>query len=426
MGTQDDVIITDNIIAYNTVNSDFSRGAGIQVYNSQTIIMNNDIHNNQTIGKRAAGSAIGFYFISGNILVKNNHIFNNQHNVDSMGAAVITMRELLNPAVTIEIRNNSIYNNTNDADNSWTAPIWLWDFKSHEVIIDGNHIHHNSGGKAGGFYARDSYNYKLTNNVFDHNYSDQWGGVMYFHQYNPGVIQTRSLIANNTFMNNEADYYAGVIYFTSAYDSLCPVIMNNIFWQNNASTGNDIYYWGAEDILVYNNDIKKDEIIGNWTGHGNIDEDPLFIDTLCHISGGPCHNTGIDELTVNGVTYFAPDIDFDGTPRPQGAEWDIGADECLMIRLPEFIEQNSSFNIFLSPNPTSKTTTLSFQLKERKEVSINLFSMQGELVESIHLGIKQAGEHHQKLDLSQLPDGVYLLRLCAGEEVESAKIILQK
>jgi len=426
MGDQDDVFIYNNVMANNTLTSDFSRGAAIQVYNSQTEIVNNQIHDNQTAGGRAAGSAIGFLYISGNVLIKDNHIFNNIHNIDTMALAVITLRNVLNQNASLEILNNFIYNNQNNAENSWTAPIWLWDLQQAEITIDGNLIQNNSGGKAGGFYARDTYNYRLTNNVFSDNSSDEIGGALYFHQYNPGNITTRPVIANNTFEGNESGSYGGAIYFSSTYDSIGPLIFNNIFWDNQANYGDDIYYWGNEPLNIYNNDINTSSIVGSWDGHDNIYLDPLFGDTNCHISGGPCHNTGIHALEVGGITYSAPIIDFEGTPRPQGMYWDIGADECVMPGIPTAGDQPTNFNLKCSPNPCSDIFHLRYSILDTRYLRLEMYSANGILVRTLKQSVLQKGDYEQTYNVGDLPNGTYFIRLQAGNQVETAKVILMK
>ena len=75
-----------------------------------------------------------------------------------------------------------------------------------------------------------------------------------------------------------------------------------------------------------------------WTGcqeaSGNINENPLFVDPDngdFHLqSGSPCRDVGIDPVPDYIESGFV-DFDFDGDERPQGAGWDIGADEYTVI-----------------------------------------------------------------------------------------------
>ena len=80
----------------------------------------------------------------------------------------------------------------------------------------------------------------------------------------------------------------------------------------------------------------------------------------------------------------------------------------------------------IAPNPTRSEVKVSYQLKESKEVNLKLLNMQGGLVESIRPGKRPAGDHFHTLNLSHLPNGIYLLRLQAGDVVETAKVVLMK
>ncbi len=62
---------------------------------------------------------------------------------------------------------------------------------------------------------------------------------------------------------------------------------------------------------------------GGYEGTGNIPDDPLFADAangdVRLQDGSPCIDTGTAES--------APDTDIEGTARPQGAGFDMGAYE---------------------------------------------------------------------------------------------------
>ena len=97
-------------------------------------------------------------------------------------------------------------------------------------------------------------------------------------------------------------------------------------WRDHASSGVEIKALHSISFHVTNSDID-----GGWSGTGNIDSDPLFIDTDgeddipgtedddFHLRpGSPCIDTGTD----NGI-----DTDIDGEDRPMGAGPDMGSDE---------------------------------------------------------------------------------------------------
>ncbi|MEL6671066.1 MAG: T9SS type A sorting domain-containing protein [Bacteroidota bacterium] len=69
-------------------------------------------------------------------------------------------------------------------------------------------------------------------------------------------------------------------------------------------------------------------------------------------------------------------------------------------------------NLELMPNPTSGFSVLSFELGVEQAVQIEIFNVQGQLQKSLPMGEDlSAGFHQKKLDLQNLPAGIYTLKL---------------
>jgi hypothetical protein len=140
-----------------------------------------------------------------------------------------------------------------------------------------------------------------------------WGGVTTLENVlvvsntkNSLVSSNDSLvnILNSTFTDNAEDGPAITIIGSGAV-----TLTNSIVWGN---PGGNL---ACEDGTC---NITYSDIQGGWTGTGNIDEDPMFVDpasgdySLQH--GSPCIDTG----TNTG----APDHDLAGTERPQDGDGD--------------------------------------------------------------------------------------------------------
>lgn len=69
-----------------------------------------------------------------------------------------------------------------------------------------------------------------------------------------------------------------------------------------------------------------------------------------------------------------------------------------------------------SPNPTSGTTAVDFELAEAAEVSVEVVDALGRRVALLQDGFAEAGTHRATLDTSSLPAGVYVVRLQAGAQ----------
>jgi hypothetical protein len=78
------------------------------------------------------------------------------------------------------------------------------------------------------------------------------------------------------------------------------------------------------------------------------------------------------------------------------------------------------------PNPFNTTTTLSFYLPESMEVSIDVFSVNGEFVNKIQRNRLGPGEHKVIWDANNLGSGQYMVRIKAGSEIVTQRVSLIK
>ncbi len=90
---------------------------------------------------------------------------------------------------------------------------------------------------------------------------------------------------------------------------------------------------------------------------------------------------------------------------------------------------NNALNIY--PNPTQGSTTISVSLNEARKVSLKVFDLGGKLVATIANGEMQAGLHEIKWNTNavsgkSLSSGIYLLRIEAGDFIDSKKIFVTK
>lgn len=140
-------------------------------------------------------------------------------------------------------------------------------------------------------------------------------------------------------------------------------------------------------------------------GTGNISADPLFVDSTndnFHLqNGSPCIDTG--------TATDAPNYDFEGTSRPQGAGYDIGAFEYSNTNS---VVENTSFKLNIFPNPTKGKVFFSKLLLNRK---YQIFSSLGIVVKSG----KIIGDG---MDLEELNTGIFMIKI-EGNNTRETKLI---
>jgi len=308
-------ITIENNYTYTTVSS------GIGVWNSTNITIDgNEVELACNDGEQESVTVAA----TDTFEVKNNHVHhsgpgtNGGEGIDAKDGA----------------SNGKIYNNhVHDIQGERTG-IYMdaWDKHTFNIEVYQNIIHDNGAGVSlasenGGLLE----NVKIYNNVIYENRSNgleigDWGeaGV------SERPIQNITFI-NNTVYNNGSNEWGGGIQLENP-DAKDIVIRNNIFSQNllfqisNEASG--------ANITVDHNLIQ--DYTGEYEyevrGTDYVEEDPKFVNP----SGADFHLQANSPAIDQGASTDAPNDDYDGNQRPQGAGYDIGAYE--------YTESTSSMN----------------------------------------------------------------------------------
>ena len=155
-----------------------------------------------------------------------------------------------------------------------------------------------------------------------------------------GVIlnyTTNSLLINNVIAQNNGGYADGAdgVFFFHCPESIllqCTIADNDRIGIQNTSTfpvymTNCIVYGHSVSQIWENFDVSTaySDVEGGYFGTGNIDADPLFVNSASfnyQLSvGSPCEDAGISLASVTN--------DCLGSFRPQGTDWDMGAFELI-------------------------------------------------------------------------------------------------
>jgi hypothetical protein len=78
------------------------------------------------------------------------------------------------------------------------------------------------------------------------------------------------------------------------------------------------------------------------------------------------------------------------------------------------------------PNPFNPLASLRYQLPANSFVSLRVYDTSGRLISTLVADWRAAGMHRATFDGSNLPSGIYLYRLSAGEFTASGKMLLLK
>ncbi|MEN6308535.1 MAG: chitobiase/beta-hexosaminidase C-terminal domain-containing protein, partial [Anaerohalosphaeraceae bacterium] len=174
--------------------------------------------------------------------------------------------------------------------------------------------------KGGAMYNWSSSSPIITNCIFNGN-SSVLGGAVY------NYSNSRPVFTNCTLRANSASTAGGALFNMSLSS---PTMANCILWDNAAPMGPVMYSDSSDPIITYSN------VEGGWTGEGNLDAAPLFVDAangdLRLQAGSPCIDAGGNAAIPAGVAS-----DLAGTPRivdgncDGNAVVDMGAYEYFLI-----------------------------------------------------------------------------------------------
>jgi len=433
-GEPDQIYIINNTLSSNYAGAyNIVRGGGIVCKLSHAIIQQNIIIHNTISGNKPRGGGISIVQgVSTSItenLIDSNSIIANAPDLAYWGPGACCGL----PTGPTIVQNNEVSNNTGPEDGIGVGGgLAITTAYEKEIIVDANKFLNNTAQNGGGFYERNSYNVLLTNNIFSGNTSiGHCGGLRLYHtetqtQFSANRNGFRPQIINNTFCSNSAENEGGAIRSDCAIYP--PVIFNCIFWDNEAENGNDVVNASDVPINISYSDIDPDEIVGLWEGEGNINEDPEFEpdDPLCHLSEfSPCIGAGIESLEVDGIWYDCPPMDYEGEPRPgPDGNVDIGADELFFPGIGPSKFQVSNFNLQISPNPCSGKALLRYQIPDTRYLISDLYSISGMKISRFLNAEKKAGNHEFEIDVSDLPDGIYYVRLMDGKSIETIKLMV--
>jgi hypothetical protein len=76
------------------------------------------------------------------------------------------------------------------------------------------------------------------------------------------------------------------------------------------------------------------------------------------------------------------------------------------------------------PNPFNPTTTITYALPSRSQVTLSVFNTLGQQVATLVNEIEDTGYHDVRFDASGLASGIYFYRLIAGEYVATKKLVV--
>ena len=321
------------------------------------------------------------------------------------GGGILT--EFSSPTIRWNHFVNNIVNNTIGVASTGGGGIRCGDGSPH---IYNNVIAYNEARYGGGIVINYCSDAEIKNNLIVHNSGGQsfGGGGLWATGVNTSTVL---IVENNTIANNHVSgmgSYGGqggaIFVFSITLNT-----KNNIIWGNTQNTGNSITKYFGGVVNANNSDIDF-----FYNGTGNINTDPLFVDTSLFLlsSNSPCIDSGDSSTWFNDITSTPSLAEFPS----QGTERnDMGVYGGPLARIfpncnlnstsVSDIDRTNQFSI--SPNPSSGN--LFIHTIQNELIQIEIFSTIGEIV------LNQKTESNKPVALNDLPNGFYYLRITSDK-----------
>jgi hypothetical protein len=171
--------------------------------------------------------------------------------------------------------------------------------------------------------------------------------------------------------------------------------------------------------------------------NGNIDEDPLFADTVFYYLSGnsPCVDSGSPDIVFNdpedpnnlGFALWPAQGSLRNDMGAYGGNgWipianDVNEDDLGKLKLPTQFSLSQNY-----PNPFNPTTTIEFALPKSEFVTLKIYNLLGQEVTELVAKRLTAGNYKYTWDAGSLSSGVYYYKIEAGSYIQARKLILLK
>jgi hypothetical protein len=169
---------------------------------------------------------------------------------------------------------------------------------------------------------------------------------------------------------------------------------------------------GNPKELKHGIDVSTDDGV-TWTNAGTI----TSTTTKCLEASLAINSKTVNKVKIYNAGLNAGNLDINIIK--------ITSAEPLTVKAEPFTKV-SAFKLGSYPNPFNPSTKVTFEVPTSSNINLSVFNMLGEKVATLHEGLVPAGAYSTQFNASNLPSGMYIVRLQAEKTSISKKVMLLK
>ncbi|MBK7107051.1 MAG: T9SS type A sorting domain-containing protein [Ignavibacteriae bacterium] len=264
------------------------------------------------------------------------------------------------------------------------------------------------------------------------NYAAFDSGMSYMgNAYADGIIGNLELVANNAAAEGEPKFILLFEQMAAPVEDLIDV--DQAFGHNYYAYKNDVFSVVSNDGATWTNET-------NLTQTADLDENDVsavFDNGKLHVMWTSDPWGGRDRILTYADDYQANYVLWNGGGKH--FSYPIRSDEAnyaqilykavpvadLLTAVEDFVPAQLELNQNY-PNPFNPTTSISYSLLSKSDVSLKVYNNIGQLVTTLVNGVNEAGSHQVNFNASNLASGVYYYTIKVGEFTSTKKMMLLK
>jgi hypothetical protein len=131
---------------------------------------------------------------------------------------------------------------------------------------------------------------------------------------------------------------------------------------------------------------------------------------------------------------YTPNKYYNGTSETYEGPWIVGLNEIGALAFHDFSIAEATYGVSsptstaptfeVHPNPISENLSLSLNLPSSTDVRISLVDVKGAKVKELHSGSLASGEHTLNFPLTEIPTGVYFIKVTTENYSDSLRVVI--